>query len=480
MIDKRCANSLARHAYVIRQCSLAIIDFVSILEDYQKQLWEQKRTVLVTEYVITTDRIPNEFYDEILRNSEQKKEWLELGFEIPKTKEELKNKKLPIDTKYFSQEFKEKLLEKLTENADLDDLLDGLLIKSENWQALNLLLEKYKEKVQTIYIDPPFNTGEDFLYQDKYRNSTWLTLIKDRLEFVKLFLKPDGSFYLHTDENANYYVRLLLQDLGFDNVQELIFNTNATKDEESDLFGYKSFGNRFVSKHNTIFYCFNDHSFFSKLWKPNRNTTNLNIGWLDLISKPTSHKPKRKENYDFFIEKYGENEELNLVKIDVNEKVFPVGDLWNDIYSFTQSEMRVSENISFKTQKPENLLRRIIQASSRQGDLIMDYFAGSGTTLVVAHKLKRKWIGIEMANYFSDFYVENGEQKLGILGRLKIVLSGDKQFVIMNKNRRSRLSKDINWQGGGFFQYQILEQYEDALGKFELSEYIGHRADMLI
>ena len=178
-------------AKVVREIGEDIIDFLSQIEDFQKRLWEKKKFVLKTEYVITTDRIPEEFYEEIWKNDEQKREWQDLGFEIPKNKEELKNKKLPIDTKYFSQEFKEKLLEKLTENADLDDLLDGLLIKSENWQALNLLLGKYKEKVQTIYIDPPFNKEQDadYLYNVKYKDAIWITLLGNRLQLARDLLK---------------------------------------------------------------------------------------------------------------------------------------------------------------------------------------------------------------------------------------------------------------------------------------------------
>lgn len=267
-------------AKVVKEIGESIIDFLSQIEDFQKRLWEKKKFVLRTEYVITTDRVPEEFYEVIFNNKDQKHEWKELGFDIPRNKANLKKVKLPIDTKYFSIEFKEKLLEKLTENKNLDDILDGLLIKSENWQALNLLLEKYKGRVQCIYIDPPFNTGEDFLYKDNYQNSCWISLLENRIKYVKSFLKSNGSFYLHLDENANYYGRILINNLNFGNVQEISFNTNATKDEEADLYGYKSFGNRFVLKHSTIFYCFNNDNYFVKLWKPNRNQTKLNIGWL--------------------------------------------------------------------------------------------------------------------------------------------------------------------------------------------------------
>ena len=169
-------------AKLVREIGEDIIDFLSQIENFQKRLWEKKKFVIKTEYVITTDRIPEEFYDEIWENKEQKKEWEELGFEIPKKKDDLKNSKLPVDTKYFSSEFKEKLLEKLTEKVDLDDLLDGLLIKSENWQALNLILNRYKEKVQTIYIDPPFNKEQDadYLYNVKYKDSTWASILENR------------------------------------------------------------------------------------------------------------------------------------------------------------------------------------------------------------------------------------------------------------------------------------------------------------
>jgi len=123
-------------AKVVREIGEKIIDFLSQIEDFQKKLWEKKKFVLKTEYVITTDLVPEELYPEILKNKAQANEWKELGFEVAKSKPKLKDMKLPIDTKHFPEEFKEKLLERITESADLDDLLDGLLIKSENWQAL--------------------------------------------------------------------------------------------------------------------------------------------------------------------------------------------------------------------------------------------------------------------------------------------------------------------------------------------------------
>lgn len=155
---------------------------------------------------------------------------------------------------------------------------------------------------------------------------------------------------------------------------------------------------------------------------------------------------------------------LGCVISKIKEKIFPVGDIWNDIFSFTQSEMRVSESFSFtSSQKPENLLRRIIQSSSRERDIVLDYFLGIGTTTAVAHKLCRRWIGIEMGDHFSEMYETKDGKKLGLKGRMKWVLFGDKNMSLPDLDRRPHLSKDVDWQGGGFFKYYEMEQYEDAL-----------------
>lgn len=457
-------------AIVVKNIGRRIIEFLSQIEEFQKLLWQKKKFVLKTDYVITIDRVPEEFYPEILKNKQQLKEWEDLGFGKAKTKKDLNGKKFPVDTKYFSEGFRERLLEKLSEKGSLDDLINGILIKSENWQALNLIIEKYKEEVQTIYIDPPFKTGKDFLYKDNYQDSSWLTLMRNRLNLSKDFLNTKGSIFVHLDWNANFLGRHLLGNL-FPSMTEIVWNTNATKDEEAGLYSYKSFGGKYVRQHDTIFQCAKTEDFkFLKLWKPNRRTTNLQIGWLDLVSYPNKSNPQSLRDYDFYLEMYNENMTLGLKKIAIKEKIFPVGDIWNDIYSFTQSEIRTSENVSFDTQKPENLLRRIIQSTSEKEDIVMDFFAGSGTALVVAHKLRRKWIGIEMGNCFEECYVDKGEKKLGLVGRLKIVFFGDKNFVAIDKSRRSHLSKDINWSGGGFLKYHYLEQYEDTLHNIEFPQ----------
>ncbi|MDD5290676.1 MAG: site-specific DNA-methyltransferase [Patescibacteria group bacterium] len=469
----------------IKDIAYLTIDFIGNFEDELKKIWLKPKFARKSNYVLTLDRIGakkggTEIIVKILKHkglNDQIAEWQELGI-VEKNfdqKEIIKAGKLnkvwqflPIDTKHF----KDLEIEIIGLFDNLDEELDGRLIKSDNFQALNTLLPKYKGQVQTIYIDPPFNTGDDFAYIDRFQDSTWLSLLENRLELSKYFLNNQGSFFVNLDENADFFGRILLERLNFEEIKKITFDTNATKDEEADLFGYKSFGNNFALKSSTIYFCKNKDSKFYKLWKPNRNISNLNLGWLDLIALPKKDRNKfnKIEDFDYFIEKY-DKENLEYLKIAINEKIYPVSDIWNDLYSFTQSEMRTSENLSFATQKPENFLRRVIQSTSVQGDIILDFFGGSGTTYAVAHKLNRKWLGIEMGEHFYDFF-ENWDKtqkkfikKLGILGRLKNVLFGDKDFKAVDKERRSHLSKDINWNGGGFFKYYELEQYEDALKK---------------
>ncbi len=133
--------------------------------------------------------------------------------------------------------------------------------------------------------------------------------------------------------------------------------------------------------------------------------------------------------------------------------------------------MRVSESFSFtSSQKPENLLRRIIQSSSEPGSIVLDYFLGIGTTTAVAHKLSRKWVGIEMGSHFEEIYYSENVKKLGVKGRMKLVLAGDKNINFGELERRPHLSKDIDWQGGGFFKYYELEQYEDTLRRVKYED----------
>ena len=181
------------------------------LENFQKKLWLKKKFVTETNYCITLDRVPESLYPQICENEAQRKEWVRLfaideieatsgdmfgegksAYSEPLTGKFLKeNPFLVLDTAFFSEEFKHRLIESID---NIDEQCDGLLINSENFQALELLQEKYKERIKAIYIDPPYNTGDDdFLYKDNYQESSWLSCINDRLKLCTSLYKEGGS-----------------------------------------------------------------------------------------------------------------------------------------------------------------------------------------------------------------------------------------------------------------------------------------------
>jgi len=122
-----------------------------------------------------------------------------------------KYKFLPVDTKYF----KDLEIEMLSLFENIDEELDGWLIKSENFQALNTILPKFKEKVQTIYIDPPFNKEQDadYLYLVDYKDSTWITMLENRIRLGRELLNERGSIFVRCDYNGNMYVKFLLNEI---------------------------------------------------------------------------------------------------------------------------------------------------------------------------------------------------------------------------------------------------------------------------
>jgi adenine-specific DNA-methyltransferase len=192
---------------LIRNVGHQIIDFLAQVEDFQKRLFEKKKFVIRTDYCITIDRVPEELWDEVLQNKDQLAEWRQLyGVDPQPTGDFLREHPyLVIDTRHFSEDFKWRLLAHFD---DLDEALDGLLIKSENFQALNLLMERYRRQVKCIYIDPPYNTGSDeFIYKDLYQHSSWLSMMADRLTFVREWLREGGAIFVSCDDHEVHHLR---------------------------------------------------------------------------------------------------------------------------------------------------------------------------------------------------------------------------------------------------------------------------------
>lgn len=183
----------------LKTVAAKIIAFLAQIENFQKKLWLKKKFVLSTDYCITLDRIPEKYYTKILENEDQKKEWKALFKLDVANEEDLKTHKyLVLDTKHFPEDFKDKLL---AEFPDLDGQTNGLLINSENFQALNLMQEKYKSSIDQIYIDPPYNTDSSpIAYKNNYKDSSWNSLIYDRYNLSKDLLKSNSIVVTAIDD----------------------------------------------------------------------------------------------------------------------------------------------------------------------------------------------------------------------------------------------------------------------------------------
>jgi adenine-specific DNA-methyltransferase len=199
---------------VLRKIAGKLIDFLAQLEDFQKKLWLKKKFIVETNYCITLDRVPEDLYAEVTACNEQCEEWIRLfaideiqadlhspGFSRPLTTDFLKaNNKLVLDTRFFDDSFKARLVASI---ENLDEQCDGLLIHSENFQAMNLLQEKYRKSIDTVYTDPPYNKRKDgdFAYKDTFQHSSWIAMIYDRLVSVNKTLKENACLFLSIDEN---------------------------------------------------------------------------------------------------------------------------------------------------------------------------------------------------------------------------------------------------------------------------------------
>ena len=224
-------------AIVLREIAHKLIDFLAQVENFQKKLWLKKKFVVETHYCITLDRVPRELYAEIAANDAQRAEWVRLfaideieastlgpGYSDPLTEGFLAaNLKLVLETRLFDGDFSERLLEAL---ANIDAQLNGLMIHSENFQGLNMFQERYREKIECIHIDPPYNTTTSgFLYRNNFRHSSWLSMMHDRIAVGHMFLAEVGVLACHIDEYEMEHLHILLdQQLRLENAGTLVWD----------------------------------------------------------------------------------------------------------------------------------------------------------------------------------------------------------------------------------------------------------------
>jgi adenine-specific DNA-methyltransferase len=207
---------------VIRRIAGKVIDFLAQLEDFQKKLWLKKKFVVETQYCITLDRIPEEFYSEIAANDAQRNEWVGLlaineikadlstpGYSAPLSIDFLKAfPTLILDTRHFGADFIQRLLSQID---DLDTQVDGVLLESENSQALALMQTRYSKRVDCIYIDPPYNTDASAIdYKNGYKSSSWMSLIDDRLRLSRPIMTDSSVLIAAIDDEQQRELNFLI------------------------------------------------------------------------------------------------------------------------------------------------------------------------------------------------------------------------------------------------------------------------------
>ena len=197
---------------VIRNIARKIIDFLAQIEDFQKKLWLKKKFVVETQYCITVSSIPEAFYPEIAANEAQREEWVKLfsineikgdltthGYSATLGPEFLKaHPTLVVDTQHFDAHFTARLLQAV---GDLDEQTHGVLLHSENFQALSLMQARYRERVGCVYIDPPYNAASsEIVYKNEYKNSSWLALMQNRIDYSLPLLTNRAPYAIAIDD----------------------------------------------------------------------------------------------------------------------------------------------------------------------------------------------------------------------------------------------------------------------------------------
>lgn len=478
---------------ILKSIAFQVIDFIGQFEDELVKIWNKPKFVRKSNYVITLDRISDDkLVDKILKHNgikEQIKEWQELGiadenFKVKDIDKNDKYAKLPIDTKYF----KDLELDILALFDDLDNQLDGWLIKSENYQALNTILPKFKEKVQTIYIDPPYNTENDeFLYMDRFKHSSWMSLLENRLQAAKSIMQQGGAIFVSIDDREqSKLTNLMMQIFGEENfINQIIWQKKFSPQNDA----------KWLSDNHDYIICFANNK---DLWKPSllirtdeqnsryQNLDNDSRGvWmssgLDVktysaeydypIQTPSGrivNPPKgrcwrcSKDRFKELVKDSriwfgpdGKNvPRIKRFLTEVKMGTTPLTVWTYEEVGHNQEATQELKNIGyvFSSPKPVRLIQKVIHIGSKPDSICLDFFAGSGTTAHSIMKLNkedggnRKFILTEISNYFDSI----------IVSRIKKTA-----YSFDWKDGKPKDSNGI----GGFFKYYELEQYEESLDK---------------
>jgi adenine-specific DNA-methyltransferase len=492
------ADSWLQLMRAIRAIGAKIIAFLAQIEDFQKCLFEKKKFVTECHYAITLDRVPEALYAEIAKNDAQREDWVKLcaideierdttqpGYSKPLKTDFLKaHRFLMVDTRHFGPEFQDRLLAAI---PNLDAQADGLVIHSENFQALNLVRERYGNEVGSSYIDPPYNLGpRDFAYKDNYQHSSWLSMISEAVANARDLLRSDAAIFLSIGDGELVTSKTVLE---FTFGRENHLGTFAWKARVKPV----NLGDAKFRPQREIEYV---HGYekttgackcvpiVSGAARTYPNEVNGRRYRLATILK-SNRGANRRDTMRFEVEGYTPPEDQRWQGgKDFIRDLFDTGHIefregtpfrryfkdeeeaeHDPFYCFIDPEIsgtseggknrlnhQVGNKHGFDTVKPIELPTLFLTASSHADALILDHFAGSGTTgdAVIStnrdHNASRKYILIEMGNHITRV----------LIPRLKKVVYSKDWKDGKPASRESGVSHCI--------KILRLESYEDALG----------------
>ena len=499
----------------IENIAQEIINFVAEIEDYQKKLFEKKKFVYQTDYMITLDKIPEKFHEKILDNDRQLEQWREV-YSTDDWKEDLawngefderfidNHPHVMIDTSLFDSKFKHKLISSF---ENLEEELSGDLYNAENWQALNLLQEKMRNSIDCSYVDPPYNAeSSEIMYKNNFKHSSWLSLMADRMSLAKNLLSDEGAQIISIDKNERERLDNLITEIYPDYEKTCVTVQHNPAGVQGKNFSYT---------HENAFFIFpNDGKEYIGYTDREEDLVSPLRDWGGTSDRDLAQNcfyPIIVENGE--IVEFGEvcddefHPESSHVKKDGKTYIYPIGDDGRERkWVFSRNSVEENQDQLFlkeKDGKPRVMRRKTTRkyrtvwskkkyyaniygsgllsdmfgelpfdfpksvhtvedsitaiTSVEDGSTILDYFAGSGTTAHATINVNREdeeernYIMIEMGDYF-DTVLKPRVQKA--------VFSTEwEDGVPQNREGVSQMVR-----------YQRLEDYEDTLNNLDAGD----------
>lgn len=401
--EPAAAAALGDRIAALGELAAPLFQALGALEAVRLTVARGPRGITRARWCFTLERLAPEARARALASPAQRAAWSAL---LEVARDEEPSPTLPVDSSLFAPGDAAALLEGL---GDLEAARDGVLVLGDNGPALRLLARRFAGAVQCAYLDPPFNTASAaWAYPDREERASWLSFMDERLRLCRALLREDGTLYAHIDQHEKERLRLVL-DRHLHYVAEVIWRIGWVS-------GFKTRANKFIRNHDTIYqYGRSPRPLFVKHYLPYPE------GYRRRDGKPPTGAG------------------------------IPLEDTWNcsaadrldsiQIMSFSREKVGRGD----LTQKGEALLARMLRASSRPGDWVLDPFLGSGSGCATAHKLGRRWLGIERGAALEEV----------AFPRLLRVLFGEPYGI----------SREVGWRGGGAFERLDLEPASSALAR---------------